>query len=345
MLIENYRNLPGKHCGSTAMRNLLHHYCSLDLSEDTVFGLGGGVDFLYFISERYRPSSLIFGRSVTLEQDLATALQVDYREQIEPDDDAAWRRVRAEVDAGRPTMLSGDAFYLDYANFNVHFPAHRFVLLGYDDEEEAAYIADRRDPEPKRCSYQALRLSRNPPDFISTYNLWGRFFASDVAASMEQAYAHALAANARRMLDEDPVTIEALRAASPDPSVRIATGLHGMNVFLDDLPRWRDRDDRSTVAGYAAACIEKYGTGGGNFRAMYAEFLRQGQVLVPELIPVGAPESAARSAALWTALAGHLAELAEGGAESSSRRAVESLSRLIEEETRLFESLAARCVG
>jgi len=345
MLIEDYRNLPGKHCGSTAMRNLLHHYCNLDLSEEVVFGLGAGVDFLYFISDRHRPSSLIFGRSVTMEQDLATALRVDYREQIEPDDDAAWRQVRHEVDAGRPTMLSGDAFYIDYRDFRVHFPAHRFVLLGYDDQEEVAYVADRLDPEPQRCSYRALRLSRNPPEFISTYNLWGRFFATEVGASIEQAFAHALATNARRMLEEDPVTIEGLRAASPDPSVAIATGLPGMKVWLADLPGWRDRDDRRSVAGYAADCIEKYGTGGGNFRAMYADFLRRGRALVPELIPEGASESAVRSAALWTELAGHLAELAEGDAETASRRAVEALSSIIGEETGLFEALAAGCGG
>ena len=33
-LIEGYRNHPGEHCGSVAMRSLLEHYCGLELPED-----------------------------------------------------------------------------------------------------------------------------------------------------------------------------------------------------------------------------------------------------------------------------------------------------------------------
>ena len=46
MLITGYRNLTGRHCGSTAMRNLVFHYCGLALTEEEVFGLGSGLDFL-----------------------------------------------------------------------------------------------------------------------------------------------------------------------------------------------------------------------------------------------------------------------------------------------------------
>ena len=35
-LIEGYRNYPGEHCGSVAMRGLLHHYCGLELPEHAV---------------------------------------------------------------------------------------------------------------------------------------------------------------------------------------------------------------------------------------------------------------------------------------------------------------------
>jgi hypothetical protein len=66
---------------------------------------------------------------------------------------------------------------------------------------------------------------------------------------------------------------------------------------------------------------------------------------VPERVPEDAPERATRSAALWTELAGHLFELAETGAESASARATEAMSGILDEETRLFESLAARSDG
>ena len=342
MLIEGYRNPPGEHCGSTAMRNLLRHYCRLEFSEEVVFGLGAGLDFLYFASARFEPSVFTFGRSVTLEQDLAATLGVDYREQIEPDNDAAWEQVRQEVAEGRPTMLSGDAFYLDYRDFKVHFPAHRYVLVGFDDDAQVAMIADRLDPEPQRCSYRALRLSRNPPEFISTYNLWGKFFGVEPQHSLKEAYRAALVLNTRRMLEGDPVTTEGLRAVTGDPSAEVASGLEGLAAFLRDLPGWHNREDRPLLARYASDCIEKFGTGGGNFRIMYAEFLAQARAAVPDLVPAGAPRQALLAAGQWTELAAHLAELAETGDERSTARAADSLGRILDLETRLFESIAEK---
>jgi len=220
-MIRDYENRPGEHCGSTAMRNLIHHYCGLDLSEAVIFGLGSGIDFLLLETTEFEPGVLVFGRSVSLESDVAAALGVDYREQPESDDDRAWEQVRDEVARGRPTMLSGDAYYLDYRNFAVHFPAHRFVLLGFDDDRQVAFVADRLDREPQVCSYEALKLSRNPPDFISTQNLWGRFGQTQVRHSLETAFATGIARSAQRMLGRE--TEEAHVPALPQaPAINTA---------------------------------------------------------------------------------------------------------------------------
>lgn len=76
----DYENVPGEHCGSAAMRNLIRHYCGLDLSEEAAFGLGSGIDLLFLESPENEPAILAFGRSITLEIDLAAALGIDYRE-------------------------------------------------------------------------------------------------------------------------------------------------------------------------------------------------------------------------------------------------------------------------
>ena len=140
-MIEGYRNYPGEHCGSVAMRGLLDFYCGLELPEDVLFGLGAGLDSSYLCVPGMSPSAISVGRTASMEVDLAAALGVDYEEKPDSDDERAWHDVREEVLAGRPTMLSGDIFYLDYRDYKVHFPAHRFVLLGFDDEREVAYIA------------------------------------------------------------------------------------------------------------------------------------------------------------------------------------------------------------
>ena len=73
-LIETYRSSPGEHCGSVAMRSLLRHYCGLELPEDVVFGLGSGVDCVYLPLRWAGPSVVIFGRTLSMETDLAANL-------------------------------------------------------------------------------------------------------------------------------------------------------------------------------------------------------------------------------------------------------------------------------
>jgi len=340
-MIRGYRNRPGEHCGSTAMRNLIHHYCGLDFSESVIFGLGSGIDFLLLEAHEHEPGVLVFGRSATLEPDVAAALGIDYRERVESDDDRAWEQVREEVARGRPTMLSGDAYYLDYRDFKVHFPAHRFVLLGFDDDRQVAFVADRLDLEPQACSYGALRLSRNPPDFISTQNLWGRFGDARTHHPLEAAYGTAIAESARRMLGRDAAPAR-LSLAPAEPAFRVARGLAGLAEFERQLPDWAARDDLEFLASYTSQCIEKFGTGGGNFRTLYAAFLRAAQVAVPDLVDAMAPGLAAQASAQWTALAGALRELGQSRSREASERGRRAVSEIIALETRLFESLAAR---
>jgi hypothetical protein len=339
-MIEDYRNYPGEHCGSVAMRGLLGFYCGLELPEDVVFGLGAGVDCAYLSLPGMSPSVFSAGRTATMEVDLAAALGVDYDEQPDPDDERAWQDVREEVLAGRPTMLTGDIFYLDYRDYKVHFPAHRFVLLGFDDENEVAYIADRIRDEPEACSYPALFESRNPPAGISTQNLWGRFRGSQVKHDLTTACRIAVGTCARRMLGEE----------SPQPSVltgsgasRATSGIAGIERLAEELPGWGERDDAVELASFNASCIEKFGNGGGNFRRLYAGFLRWAHELDPERVPAEAADLAVGSADKWTALA-HMLWANSEGADRWGEAAREA-SEIAGIERQLFELLARRGSG
>ena len=337
VMIEGYENRTGEHCGSIAMRNLLHHYCHLDLSEPLIFGLGSGIDLLLIEGHDFDPAVLVFGRSTSMEADVAGALGVDYVERVELDDDRAWETARREVRDGRPTMLSGDIFYLDYRDYKVHFPAHRFVLLGFDDEKQVAYVADRVDPEPQACSYGALRKSRNPRDFFSTFNLWGRFEDTAVRHSLEEACARAIDKAARRMLGRDAAEGPAL----PDPAMRVTQGLAGLGAFAKQLELWPHREDCEGLASYTSQCLEKWGNGGGNFRNLYAAFLREARELAPSLVDAEAPVLASRAAEQWTILSSHLWKLGQtrsADALAGCRRTLDGLQNL---ETQLFERLAA----
>ena len=335
-LIEGYRNHPGEHCGSVAMRGLLEHYCGLELPEDAVFGLGAGLETGYLPVPLKESGVMVVGRTLTMEADLAACLGLDYEERAEPDDERAWQDVREEVLAGRPTMLSGDIFYLDYRDYKVHFPGHRFVLLGFDDERQVVQIADRINVEPEVCSYGALFRSRNPPEGLSMQNLWGKFSSGEVEHDLPTASRKALALCARRMLGDAP------RVDAPggsDFGGDGAFGLAGVRRFAEELPRWRERDDCRAFASYNGSVIEKFGNGGGNFRRLYAGYLDWARELDPTAVPAQAPELARRSADAWTAVA-HLLWQASDGADTW-QQATEKAAEIEQIERELFERIAA----
>jgi hypothetical protein len=341
-LITSYRNIPGEHCGSAAMRSLLNFYCHLDLPEDVILGLGSGVDCIYMASERSDPSVVFYGRTITLETDLALALGVDYEEASEMDDVKAWEVVREEVKEGRPTMLAGDVIYLDYRKFKVHFPGHRFVLVGFDDEAKTAFVADRVDEAPQVCSYAAVAKSRNPPTGVSTFNLWGKFHDTRVKHPLEDACALALKKNADRMLGVDSFQSDLLKFVVRDKTLVVDSGLAGLVALQRELAGWREREDAGFVASYLSQTIEKFGTGGGNFRKMYSGFLQWSRGLRPDLVAETLPGLAAESAKRWTALANTLEEASrEPGAKEPWRRATGQVQAIREVETELFETLGS----
>ena len=331
--IEGYENFPGEHCGSSAMRGLLNHYCGLRLPEPAVFGLGSALDCMYIASEESDPPRMVFGRALSLEVDLAANLQIDYREQTVADDDEAWRLVRDEVAAGRPTMLSGDIFYLDYRDYTVHFPGHRFVLLGFDEEAGTAQIADRIRVESETCSLGSIRESRNPPSqLMSTQNLWGKFHGREVGRSVVDATRLAIQRECERML-----------APTVEPGgLPMQSGLPALRRMAEEIGSWGERENAAWIASYNARAIEKFGNGGGNFRRLYAGFLAWAHDLDSSLVKPEAAGVATQAADEWTSLADTLFALSADEADPHGWQTASSQAGSIAAtETRLFELLSA----
>lgn len=343
VLIDNYRNLTAEHCGSGAMRNLLFHYGQLELDEAVVFGLGSGIDCLLFDTPGASPPFALFGRSVTMEQDLAIALGIDYRETIEVDNELAWEQVRQEIIAGQPTLLSGDIYYLDYRNFKVHFPGHRFVLLGFDDEKGEVYIADRTEQETQVCSMDALRLSRNPPEGISTSNQWGKFHAGTPRHSLAEACGIALKKTLARMQGRDTSQIELLQFGADEAPTTVAAGLDGIAQLARKMPAWRARDDASAHAAYMHSIIHKFGTGGALFRNLQAGFLHWARQQRPDLVSTDCVRLAQQSAQHWTQVSDSMESLSACSDDIARWQiATQQVLAALETETTLYQQLAEK---
>jgi hypothetical protein len=122
-------------------------------------------------------------------------------------------------------------------------------------------------------------------------------------------------------------------------------GISALERFAAELPEWPARvaseADRAWSFRFAAQVIEKRGTGGGNFRALYARFLEEAEARIPGLIP-GRLSGPMRSlAAGWTRLAGMLRTLSDTPGALVSPEVAEQVRTLARDERRYHEDVAA----
>jgi len=269
VLVADYVHATGEHCASTALRNLMSHE-GTDLSEGMVFGLASGLGFFYLEGESLSPTRMFHGRTLTLENDFGLNTGVPLEDRVEPDDDRAWQALRVSIDDGRPVLVSTDNFYLGYHETTSHFPGHRCVVVGYDDDAEMVLIADRKFDEYQRCSYDELRRARNATDFLMPCsNQYGvRTGKLELGVPIETAIRRALRRNAQHMLL---------------PEAEYPAGIPAMRTLASEFAGWREAEDWSWAARFGYQVVIKRGAGGKFFRSLYADFLREAAQHVPEI--------------------------------------------------------------
>jgi hypothetical protein len=311
--------VPGNHCGSTALRNLLRFH-GAELTEEMAFGLGAGACFYYVKIDGRSPSRFTNGRVGRLEEQFLELTGAPLRLDTFEDDDAAWEAARESVDRGRPAILITDLYYLDHYGKSAHFPGHAVVLAGYDDE--VAYLSDTGFEDLQTTSLESLRRARHGDEAI--FPLEGHMFTlrdGEHPGSLEEAAPRAIESNARRMLE---------------PPLGEYEGLPALRRFAAEVGSWpAEAEDWQWCARFGYQVIERRGTGGGNFRRMYSRFLAE----------AGYPESelAAVAAERWTTLAGHLLAASESDVPQPSLWTVVGASahEVLDAEERLWTALAS----
>jgi hypothetical protein len=317
--VPGFTHEPGHHCGSTALRNLLRFHGTA-VSEELAFGLGAGACFYYFASPDLSPTRFTNGRTGRLEESFLELTGAPLRLTTAPGPDESWRLAREVVDGGRPVLLITDLFHLDHYGNSAHFPGHAVVLAAYDDE--FAYVSDTGFEELQRTSLEGLALARHEQHPF--YPLSGHMVdIPGEAPTVEELRAAAPAAierAARRMLEPDMGEFE---------------GLPALRRFAAEVGSWPDATpDWKWSARFNYQVIERRGTGGGNFRALYSRFLAE----------VGRNEEAALAADAsesWTELAGELFAASERDEPDPEgwARIGGGASAVLEAEERLWERL------
>ncbi|MDX6590421.1 MAG: hypothetical protein QOI84_1695 [Solirubrobacterales bacterium] len=317
--VPGYVHIPGNHCGSTALRNLLAFH-GVEVSEEMAFGLGAGAGFYYLAIDGTSPSRWFSGRTARLEESFRelTGAALEMRT-FPPGGGEAWEAARAEVDAGNPVLLLTDIYHLDHYGNSAHFPGHAVVLAGYDGE--VAQLSDTGFEELQTTRLDHLATARHSGH--PAYPLEGHMFT--VAEELDRERLEAMI----------PRAIERAVSEMLEPPFGEFGGLPAVDRLAAEAGSWPEAvEDWRWCARFAYQVIERRGTGGGAFRLMYSRFLEEAG---REQAPL-----AAEAAARWTELAGalHAASEREEPEPRLWREVGAGAERVAEAERRLWTALA-----
>lgn len=261
--VERYHRI-GSHCLTTAIQTLLR-YQGIDFTEEMIFGLGSGIGFTYV---RQRDAFLFGGRGGNLEINIGSSCGFEVEIEQSENADYAWRKSKEKIDAGLPQILDVNMFYLDYVKEKLHmeegfnFSGHKVILIGYNDEDNVAYLLDYLWRNTVMIDVNLLKKARDSkikPGSPSNASI--TIIKPHELYPIEFSIKDAIDYNVQQMLYP----------------VGYGLGLKAITRFFAEIKSWPDILSKERLIrelNMAYMAFEKVGTGGGNFRRMYARFLR-----------------------------------------------------------------------
>ena len=276
---------PGWHCGSSAIRDLLEFH-GLDLTEAFCFGLGAGLGITYVEIPDSATPFIVHVRSMGFEESVFSTLGVPFAWSSYTDKQAATADLHEALRDGVPALLLTDIYHLPYFGSSTHFPGHAIVAWQLNEARDEVLVSDTERPElisVPAASLADARFSTSPP-FVH----YGNLFAPrslKVTVSAEQVRA-AIIANARALAEGNR-----------------NSGLSALDTWVELLPRWRAEENWRWLLRFAYQVIEKRGTGGAGFRAMYVDFLLEAGVMLPAVHTANLVGLMQCSATAWSELA------------------------------------------
>ncbi len=324
VIIENVSFPAGQHCETTTLGALLHHE-GIELSEPMLFGLGEGLGFVYwdaknmdfpFLGGRVKPAVL----TRTATDRLGLTLHV----QETTSSRKAWQNVVDALAAGRPVGLQLDSYHLDYFTAKVHFGGHFVAMYGYD-ATHAHLIDTAQQGGAVTTTLASLERARGERGPMTARNLSYTVTGSTDRLDLGAAVRSAISRNAHAFLTPPIANL----------------GHRGIAKAARQVTRWLDRSgDPARDLPLAAMLMERGGTGGALFRALYRDFLAEASTIVDDEDVRLGHRLYAEIAPLWTEVSHHIAAAGETGDPDHLAQASAILTDLAAKEHHAMQVLA-----
>ena len=287
---------PGRHCASTALCNMVNFH-RIPFTEAMCFGIGAGLGIWYIDTGPVTPGRMVHVRSADIEAQFFDRMgcPLTWQQFTNPMD--AQKALCNNLDNGLPVIVQTDIYYLPYYGSKTHFPGHDIMMWGYDDTDGIFFITDTERVDLLSVSFDAMRraiYSRG-----GFFTMKGNQFSPKKLAlpeDLSEVISRAIAHNSRVILSED----------------HGFQGILGLEKWSQEiLDVWPNLPDPQWTARFAYQNIERRGTGGGGFRLMYADFLKEAQAYCPEIASRGLSRAMYEIGGAWTVLALSLKDVSE----------------------------------
>lgn len=327
LMVEGFKPFIGKHCESTALKRVLDYH-GLSLSEEMLFGLSGGISFIYWYT-KMMPSPFIgarYAKVADFSGNICRRIGADMTVGETSSPKKGYKELKALLRTGEPAVVYGDMAYLPYFALpeGAHFGGHVFVVFGLDEARDEVYIYDRgRNPVTVSIADLAKARGSEFPPFPPKHRLLKIGYPSKVA-NLEEGIKESIRECCRDMLK---------------PPIK-NVGLSGMEKWSKLVVKWPEQFKGINLLGALMngfIYIEIGGTGGSAFRSMYAQFLEEASSVIDQPALKEVAEMIRESAAVWSEIA--------SGLMPDSWPNLRRMRELMLEKNRLFEEQAPDALG
>jgi len=266
-IIENWVHIPGVHCGSVTLRDVVTFY-GYHWSEPLCFGIGGGLGFYYTKRDDISPTRMIFMRGPGMEPSFLSL--ADKPTEWKHGNKDTVQIIKHSIDKNIPVIIQTDIYYLHYYESSTHFPGHIVSVWGYDDDEEKMFVADNHFEGLKEVDFVAFLEGMGSSEKSNPLDFNYIEVEPDKLMELTELIPLAIRENARKMLEG--VT-----------GGRGESGVSLIKSWAEDLPYWSEVPDWKWSARFGYQVIRKRGVGGAGFRWIYRDFLREAEGIMPSL--------------------------------------------------------------
>ncbi|MFH1288434.1 MAG: BtrH N-terminal domain-containing protein [bacterium] len=319
LIIKDFNYFGGKHCETAAIKHILD-YRGLNLSEEMLLGLGGGIGFIYWYM-KMMPAPFIGTRNSKVGDctlNICKRIGAEAKIFQTSSTEKGHTELKKLLRQNEPAHIMADMAYFPYFAMpeGAHFGGHAVTVFGIDETENKVYIADRCK-KAVTVTIDELKKARGSKfqPFAPKNKLLKIKYPSKIK-NLEKGITGAINDCCKNMLNPPIKNI----------------GFSGIQKWANLVPNWPKQFKGMNLL----VClfntfmyIEIGGTGGSGFRPMYSKFLKEASVILNKPGLNEPADMFIQSAKLWT----EIAESALPDSWPSLKRIKESMY----EKNRLFE--------